>query len=654
MDHVPLCPYVGPCWDERGAPTTPALFAAWLLLLVCATVATIITIADFIRYKFDSWRGGALMPLSEQARQLLQRARCCRQWAIILLVSSSASFLAWLAQLRPSIEAFRDTGLSNTSSPVRMPVPRMNTSTMVTTHKLLIDDQETARIIVIASFIVGVLLYCTVLKCSTYPRMPRDGGQELQNFMDTPALAMSGLPSATDRQAGPFDADNFLIDLSLYPEPALLPSPSMSREASTPREDLPLSVAAVQPTHVDLFTASFDAEHMIGQGSFGRVYRSVSIDQIEPATRLSIPGFWQQPCAIKHLFVPTGISSLMNELQALASCRHENILPVLGFCFERGFECLISPLMTGGSLDDRLFFASQRSSQRTLDKLEACAIPLTWQERLRILRDVARALCYLHTSTTNKQTIIHRDVKPSNILLDSALNAKLADLGVAKVRLGLPTQGPETFTATTVGSRGFIDPLYMNGGRVSAATDGYAFGVTLLVCITCRKAIVDAAGEARPLTSFCSDILRSAMSELGNPLAFKEAIEAAGVDWPTPTAKDVLLLAAGLILPTQLEERRPLEQVKNSLEDLAVRSELPAGVVEYVAPSVQRQCLVCMDSYRSVRFGCGHSTCCTDCADLLMTRGDPCPNCRSPIHRIHAFGEHVAMEDTFISVQANE
>ena len=375
------------------------------------------------------------MPVSDEARQLLQRARCCRRWATISLLSSAATFASWLVQLRPSIEAFHDTGLSNTSNPFTMPVPRVNTSITFTSQQLLVDAQEMVGMVARIACLVAVMLACclhrklvacTARACSRYRRLPREG-RALQNLMDMPTVAITELQSTSGRQADQFDDGN-LINLALDPVSSLPPAPSM------PREDLPLAVSAVQKIHVDLMTASFDAERIIGRGSIGIIYRSVSIEQIEPATRLSIHGLWQQPCAIKRLSVSAGVSSLMNELQALASCRHENILPVLGFCFDRGFECLISPLMVGGSLHDRLFFATGGSSVRTLDELGSSANgmrPLTWQERLRILRDVVRALCYLHTATANKQTIIHRDVKPSNLLVNRKGEVKISDFGVS-------------------------------------------------------------------------------------------------------------------------------------------------------------------------------------------------------------------------------
>jgi hypothetical protein len=238
------------------------------------------------------------------------------------------------------------------------------------------------------------------------------------------------------------------------------------------------------------------------------------------------------------------------------------------------------------------------------------------------------------------------------------LNAKLSDLGVAKARLG----GDTLATNTTVGSPGYIDPLYVNGGRVSEVTDGYALGVTILVCMTRQKAIVRAAhGDDCPLTEACSELL-------ANPSGSSEAIyERAGVWWPASIAIEAAQLAAGLTCPRRRDDRTRVEDVKLSLEALAIASEMPAGIVDTEVPAgivgtaafdlpagidvdnTARLCMVCMDANRSVRFSpCGHSTCCDECAALIMGRGDPCPNCRGPIDGVNSRGPHVATEDTFV------
>ena len=106
----------------------------------------------------------------------------------------------------------------------------------------------------------------------------------------------------------------------------------------------------------------------------------------------------------------------------LRGCAHPYLLPLLGYSLEKD-ACLVFPLMRGGSLADRLW-PGDASSER-LSRLGLCSplAPLAWRELLRILRQTISALLYLHTPdpTSGKGSVIHRDFKPENILLDEQL-----------------------------------------------------------------------------------------------------------------------------------------------------------------------------------------------------------------------------------------
>ena len=108
-------------------------------------------------------------------------------------------------------------------------------------------------------------------------------------------------------------------------------------------------------------------------------------------------------CAVKriHAISADGVAQVWTEIRLLgaAACRHEGLLPLLGYCLDRRAPCLVYPLMTGGDLEERIF-----NRART---------PLQWWERLHILRAVAHALHFLHTPSAGKGVVLHRDVKPS-------------------------------------------------------------------------------------------------------------------------------------------------------------------------------------------------------------------------------------------------
>ena len=203
-----------------------------------------------------------------------------------------------------------------------------------------------------------------------------------------------------------------------------------------------------------------------------------------------------------------GVHQLQNEIDILALCRHEHLLPLLGFCLEAEARCLVYPLMAGGTLEDAL--------------ASSAATPLTWKARVRILSATARALLFLHTPSGAKGVILHRDVKSANILLDHHLNAKLSDVGLAllnprqKANLwgtkvigfpnwaserpaliafdecasadGLPTCIPHQvighLSDEVTGTIGYLDPIYMASGMYTTMADAYAMGITMLVSFT--------------------------------------------------------------------------------------------------------------------------------------------------------------------------
>lgn len=105
---------------------------------------------------------------------------------------------------------------------------------------------------------------------------------------------------------------------------------------------------------------------------------------------------------------------------------------------------------------------------------------LSWKTRLRIAIDVANGLQYIHEHTRPK--VVHKDIKSSNILLDSNMRAKIANFGLAK-------SGCNAITMHIVGTQGYIAPEYLSDGVVSTKMDVFSFGVVLLELVAGREAV---------------------------------------------------------------------------------------------------------------------------------------------------------------------
>ncbi|KAF8014703.1 hypothetical protein BT93_H0496 [Corymbia citriodora subsp. variegata] len=207
-----------------------------------------------------------------------------------------------------------------------------------------------------------------------------------------------------------------------------------------------------------LATNNFTNERLLGQGGFGRVYKGYLSD-----LKLSV--------AIKRIIPHSkqGIKEYVTEVTTISQLRHKNLVQLVGWCHERKELLLIYEYMSNGSLDLHLF------KERSL---------LTWEARYKIARDLAAALLYLHEEWA--KCVVHRDIKCSNIILDSEFNAKLGDFGLAR----LVDRAKGSRTTILAGTIGYIDPAFVYSGRTNKASDVYSFGVVLLE-IACGTKVVE-------------------------------------------------------------------------------------------------------------------------------------------------------------------
>ncbi|VAH12241.1 unnamed protein product [Triticum turgidum subsp. durum] len=197
------------------------------------------------------------------------------------------------------------------------------------------------------------------------------------------------------------------------------------------------------------------SSNVIGKGGFGEVYKGV-VDGVIVAVKK-----------------PNGRSVLEkeqfpNEVTILSQVSHKNIVRLIGCCLEVDNPMLVYEFISKGSLEDNL----HRADNKDLLDLDV---------RLSILEDSAHGLAYMHSQTHN--TILHGDVKPANILLDENFSPKIADFGISR----LITKGKE-HTRNIIGDMSYMDPVYLQTGRLTDKSDVYSFGVVILELISRRRA----------------------------------------------------------------------------------------------------------------------------------------------------------------------
>ncbi|CAM0906640.1 unnamed protein product [Alopecurus aequalis] len=236
-------------------------------------------------------------------------------------------------------------------------------------------------------------------------------------------------------------------------------APWMSARSSGRREVIIFQDIGVPITYETVVraTGSFNASNCIGSGGFGATYKA----EISPGVLV----------AIKRLSVGRfqGLQQFHAEIKTLGRLRHPNLVTLVGYHLGESEMFLIYNYLPGGNLER---FIQERSKR-----------PVEWKRLHKIALDIAKALAYLHDTCVPR--ILHRDVKPNNILLDTNHNAYLSDFGLARL-LG----NSETHATTGVaGTFGYVAPEYAMTCRVSDKADVYSYGVVLMELISDKKAL---------------------------------------------------------------------------------------------------------------------------------------------------------------------
>ncbi|GLT25494.1 hypothetical protein SLA2020_006180 [Shorea laevis] len=213
--------------------------------------------------------------------------------------------------------------------------------------------------------------------------------------------------------------------------------------------------------------------NLIGSGGSGKVYK-IAIN--ESGGFVAVKRIWNNKKLDGKLE-----KEFIAEVEILGSIRHANIVKLLCCISSENSKLLVYEFMENQSLDRWLHGKKKRST--TIGTNSIYHVVLDWPTRMRIAIGAAQGLCYMHHDCC--PPIIHRDVKSSNILLDSEFKARIADFGLAKM---LTRQGESHTMSAVAGTFGYIAPEYAYTTKVNEKFDVYSFGVVLLELVTGREA----------------------------------------------------------------------------------------------------------------------------------------------------------------------
>ncbi|KAI3727394.1 hypothetical protein L1987_67208 [Smallanthus sonchifolius] len=302
--------------------------------------------------------------------------------------------------------------------------------------------------IVISILVVGAVIAFFLLKKKSRKSHTDIEKMENQPFASQPHELKSveasskafEIPSAINLKPPPVERHKSFDDDDFSAKPVVPKKISVA-----PTNAISYSIADLQ-----MATDSFSADNLIGEGSTGRVFRA----QFEDGKVVAVKKINSSALGVGDDFI-----DIVSDISRL---RHPNVTELVGYCCEHGQHLLVYEFLNNGSLYDFLHLSDEYSSK-----------PLTWNNRVKIALGAARALEYLHEVCS--PSVIHKSIKSANILLDSELNPRLSDCGLAS----LVSDADQEVDNSA--------PEVSMSGHYTIKSDVYGFGVTMLALLTGRK-----------------------------------------------------------------------------------------------------------------------------------------------------------------------
>lgn len=250
-----------------------------------------------------------------------------------------------------------------------------------------------------------------------------------------------------------------VADLKPLPSEKMVVDRMMGKNGSMKRVKSPITATSYTVAALQSASNSFSQENIIGEGSLGRVYKA----EFPNGKIVAIKKIDNSALSLQEE------DNFLEAVSNISRLRHPNVVPLVGYCTEHGQRLLVYEYVANGSLHDMLHF-SDDGGQR-----------LSWNARVKVALGTARALEYLHEVCL--PSVVHRNFKSANILVDDEYNPHLSDCGLA----ALTPNTQREVSHQMVGSFGYSAPEFALSGVYTVKSDVYSFGVVMLELLTGRK-----------------------------------------------------------------------------------------------------------------------------------------------------------------------